>query len=228
MISSRAKEIIIGTIMGDGHLARLKTGVRLEVGHSDKQKDYVFWKYNELSELTGADPHTLEIADQRFHRRYRQWRFKSLIHPYLTELHNRFYFQKKKIIPQDIFSLLKSPLSLAVWFMDDGGRRNDSYGLFLNTLSFTKDEHQLLTRVLKENFALDSRIHWIQDGYRLYIPSSSAKHFCELVYPYLIPSMHYKLSFNPVTTSFARLTRARDVRKAHKTLVSLKEKGTKV
>lgn len=213
MISSRAKEIIIGTIMGDGHLAQLKTGVRLEVGHSEKQKDYVFWKYDELCELVGAVPHYLEFSDQRFCRRYQQWRFKTLTHPYLTDMHDRFYSEKKKIISREIFSLLQSPLSLAVWFMDDGGRRNDCYGLFLNTLSFTKEEHMLLQQVLKQNFALDSRIHWIQDGYRLYIPSHHAKHFCELVHPFMIPSMMYKLSFNPVTTSFARLTRARDMPK---------------
>lgn len=213
MISSRAKEIIIGTIIGDGHLAQLKTGARLEVGHSEKQKDYVFWKHRELSELVKARPHSLEISDERFRAKYQQWRFKTLIHPYLSKMHHLFYSGNKKIIPQKIFSLLQSPLSLAIWFMDDGGRRNDCYGLFLNTLSFTKEEHVLLQQVLKQNFALDSRIHWIQDGYRLYIPSHNAKHFCELVFPFMIPSMIYKLSFNPVTTSIARLMRARDMRK---------------
>jgi hypothetical protein len=94
--------------------------------------------------------------------------------------------------------------------MDDGGRRNDCYGLFLNTLSFTKTEHILLQLCLRNNFSLYSRLHWIQDGFRLYIPSSDAKRFCEIVHPYMIPDMQYKLSYDPVTTSFARLDRARD------------------
>ena len=96
--------------------------------------------------------------------------------------------------------------------MDDGGRRNDCYGLFLNTLSFNKPEHERLRKCLRNNFSLDSRLHWVSDGYRIYIPSKEAKHFCELVHPFIIPSMRYKLSFNPVTTSFARLDRARDRR----------------
>lgn len=127
-----------------------------------------------------------------------------------TELYGLFYQDRKKVIPANICDILQSPLSLAVWFMDDGGRRNDCYGLFLNTLSCTKTEHALLQMCLRENFSLDSRLHWIQDGYRLYIPSRDAKRFCEIVHPFVIPEMKYKLSYDPVTTSFARLDRARD------------------
>jgi len=208
--SSREKEIIIGTILGDAHIALLKTHARLEVNHSEKQKNYVLWKYKEFKNIVGAKPHEIHIADERYNKTYTQWRFSSKVHPELTEFHQLFYKNRKKIIPKNIGSLLISPLSLAVWFMDDGGRRNDSYGLFLNTLSFTEDEHKVLIKVLKENFSLDCRMHWIQDGYRIYIPSSEAQKFCTLVYPHMLTSMHYKLSFNPVTTSFARLDRARD------------------
>ncbi len=208
--SSREKEIVIGTILGDAHIASLKTHARLEVNHSEKQKDYVLWKYNEFRNMVGAKPHEIHIADERYNKTYKQWRFSTKVHPELTEFHQLFYKKGKKIIPKNIGSFLISPLSLAVWFMDDGGRRNDSYGLFLNTLSFTKNEHRVLIKVLKENFSLDCRMHWIQDGFRIYIPSAEAQKFCTLVYPHILPSMHYKLSFNPVTTSFARLDRARD------------------
>jgi hypothetical protein len=210
MVSSREKEIIIGTILGDGHIAMQKNNARLEIGHSFKQKEYVDWKYKELSSFPSKEPHIVTINDPRYNKTYKQYRFKTRANGLFTELHGLFYQERKKIIPKDISSLLNSSLSLAVWFMDDGGRRNDCYGLFLNTLSFTKEEHIILQECLLKNFSLESRLHWISDGYRLYIPSSSAKHFCELVYPYIIPSMQYKLSFNPVTTSFARLDRARD------------------
>ncbi len=209
-LSTKEKEIIIGTILGDGHFAMLKTDARLEIGHSEKQKDYVFWKYTELPSIVGAKPYQAFIDDERYHKTWERWSFSTKTHSEITELRDMFYKGKKKIIPKNIGLLLTSPLSLAVWFMDDGGRRNDSYGLFLNTLSFTKKEHELLMKVLKDNFSLESRIHWIQDGYRIYIPSKEAQKFCTIVYPYMLPSMYYKLSFNPVTTSYARLDRARD------------------
>ena len=209
-ISSREKEIILGTILGDGHLAMLKSNARLEVNHSENQRDYVMWKYNELQNLSGAKPHAIHIFDKRYNKTYRQLRFSTKVHSEFTQFHQIFYRDLKKIVPKNIKKVLTSPLSLAVWFMDDGGRRNDSYGLFLNTLSFTKEEHKLLREALKVNFSLESGLHWIQDGYRIYIPSNNAEKFCRLVYPHMIPSMYYKLSFNPVTTSYARLDRARD------------------
>lgn len=209
-ISSREKEIIIGTILGDAHIAMLKTAARLEITHSEKQKKYVLWKHAELRRFTRSNPRLVRIEDARYGKTYRQWRFATSAADWWTLFHRIFYRNRVKIVPKNISRLLTSPLSLAVWFMDDGGRRNDSYGLFLNTLSFTLPEHELLQDCLQKNFSLESRVHWIQDGYRLYIPSKCAKHFCELVYPHLIPLMYYKLSFNPVTTSFARLDRARD------------------
>ncbi len=210
MVSSIEKAIIIGTILGDAHLAMLKTGARLEIGHSARQKQYLFWKYKQLKNFAPSRPCYLKIADPRYKKTYLRWKFSTRVNEYFTQLHQIFYQQKKKIIPNRICSLLNSSLSLAVLFMDDGGRRNDCYGLFLNTLSFTKTENEILRKCLRDNFSLDSRIHWIQDGYRLYIPSKDVRHFCELVYPYIIPSMRYKLSYNPVTTSFAQLDRARD------------------
>lgn len=211
MILSREKAIILGTILGDSHIAVLKNGARLETGHSEKQKDYLFWKHKELQKWCNAKPHKISIYDKRYRKTYIQWRFKTRISPVFEEFYSLFYSRLgKKVIPKNFNSLLVSPLSLAVWFMDDGGRRNDSYGLFLNTLSFTKLENSILIDCLKKNFSLDARIHWVQDGYRIYIPSKYAKQFCELVHPYMIPSMYYKLSFDPVTTSFAQLDRARD------------------
>lgn len=211
-ISSRETSIVIGTLLGDAHIDMLKAGGRLEVAHSEKQKEYLFWKYKELDSFVGAKPHLIRFFDQRYGKTYTRWKFSSKVHRFFTALHNLFYSNRKKVISKMVCQLIESPLTLAVWFMDDGGRRNDSYGLFLNTLSFSRQEHNLLQQCLKRKFSLDTRIHWIQDGYRLYIPSKDAKHFCQLVYPYVIPSMCYKLSYNPVTTSFAQLDRARDRR----------------
>lgn len=209
-ISSEQKEIILGTILGDAHLGMLKKDARLELGHSEKQKLYLFWKYKRLKEFTSSKPHRLEIFDSRYKKIYVQWRFKTQVNKYFTELYNFFYPKGKKVINSNIYSVLKSPLTLAVWFMDDGGRRNDCYGVFLNTLSFTKKENDILRNCLKKNFSINCRLHWIKDGYRLYVPSKDIKKFCGLIYPYIIPSMRYKLPYNPVTTSFVRLNRARD------------------
>ena len=209
-LSQRENNILLGMILGDAHVRQLKHEARIEVTHTADQKDYLFWKYENLKRWVISKPRLVKIYDKRFNKVYSQWRFRTKSHKVFSILRNSFYPKGKKIIPQKIESFLKSPLSLAVWFMDDGGRRNDCYGVFLNTLSFTKAENKILRKCLKRNFSLNSRIHWVQDGYRLYIPSKNIKHFSALVYPYIVPSMTYKLPFNPVTTEFAQLDRARD------------------
>jgi len=93
--------------------------------------------------------------------------------------------------------------------MDDGGRRKDCHGMFLNTLSYSKIEQEKLQKCLVKNFGIETRIHWISDGYRLYIPTNSAKNFCKLISPYIISSMIYKLPYNPVTTESAGIWRMR-------------------
>ncbi len=209
--SSREKEIVFGNILGDGFLQPMKSGkVRLETGHCCQQYKYFQWKYKELKRFICAEPHLVEFSDKRYNKNYSQWRFKTRSSGFFVPFYKYFYKKGHKQIPTSIVEIFDSPLSLAVWFMDDGGRRNDSYGLFLNTLSFSLKENEILVKCLKKNFSLNSRIHWIQCGYRLYIPSREAKRFCEIVNPYVISSMRYKLSYNPVTTSFARLDRARD------------------
>lgn len=63
---------------------------------------------------------------------------------YLIPNWDYFYPERKKIIPHNIQSFLHDPLSLAVWFMDDGYKRSDCNALRLGTDSFTKDEQYLL------------------------------------------------------------------------------------
>ena len=209
-LSIEEKDILVGTILGDAHVCKLKQESRVEFTHSTRQKEYLFWKYEKLKRWCGAKPHLVRIEDARYQKEYLQWRFSTVSRAVFDDLRKIFYRGKIKIIPRSISEIITSPLSLAVWFMDDGGRRNDSYGLFLNTLSFVKPEHELLRECLRKNFGIESRIHWISDGYRLYIPSSEAKRFCTIVSPHIVDTLRYKLSYNPVTTSFARLDRARD------------------
>jgi len=143
-LSIEEKDILIGTILGDAHVRKLKQESRVEITHSTQQKAYLFWKYEKLKRWCGAKPHLVRIHDARYQKEYLQWRFNTVSRTVFDDLRKIFYRGRIKIIPQNISEIITSPLSLAVWFMDDGGRRNDSYGLFLNTLSFTKPEHELL------------------------------------------------------------------------------------
>ena len=110
------------------------------------------------------------------------------------EWRNLFYQDKIKVIPKNISKILTSPLSLAIWFMDDGYKRNDCNALRISTDLFKLQEQQLLVKCLKDNFGVDSAIHKKGKTYNIYIPERSSRKFCELIRPYFIDSLLYKVS----------------------------------
>ena len=117
-----------------------------------------------------------------------------------------FYKKGKKVIPLNISEYL-TPLALAVWVMDDGGRANNGVRIAAN--SFTLKEVELLSDVLKSKYNLENTIQNIykENQYSLYIKKQSVNNLRSIIGPYIHPSMLYKLdlgntnssSFNPHT-----------------------------
>ena len=116
-LSIEEKDILIGTILGDAHVRKLKQESRVEITHSTQQKAYLFWKYEKLKRWCGAKPHLVRIHDARYQKEYLQWRFNTVSRTVFDDLRKIFYRGRIKIIPQNISEIITSPLSLAVWFM---------------------------------------------------------------------------------------------------------------
>ena len=117
----------------------------------------------------------------------------------MTKYYNLFYPKDKKTIPNQIQSILISPLSLAVWYMDDGSRKPYGRGAFLHTESFSVGDQQKLIRALKKNFSIIAKLSsaGLSKGkrlFRLYITARSFLHFRDLILPYTLFSMQYKIS----------------------------------
>jgi hypothetical protein len=130
-------------------------------------------------------------------------RFTTISHSSFLEFYTLFYGSGIKKIPGDIAKYLKSSLSLAVWFMDDGNGYIKNDACRLSTYAFGLEGNILLQSCLKMNFDLD--VHLIQDskGYQIYIPvkNGSALKFRNLISSYIIPTMKYKLEHrSPVET----------------------------
>jgi hypothetical protein len=75
--------------------------------------------------------------------------------------------------------------------MDDGTRKKP--GVRIATNCFTKQEVELLKLTLEIKFNLKSSLHKNNDKYQLYIKQESIPLLRELVLPYFVPSMLYKL-----------------------------------
>ncbi len=196
-LSCRQKEILIGTLLGDAHLEENGNNVRLRIDHKENQEKYLRWKYLEFEDLTCGNPRLIKETDKRTGRVYGRWHFSTYSLDLFNVYRKMFYRDGKKVIPKNINKLMNSSLSLAVWFMDDGHKRTDCNGLRLSTDSFRFQEQKLLQECLKNNFEIESKLHKKRKSWNIYIPSSEAKKFCEIIKPFIISGMDYKLSLTP-------------------------------
>ncbi|OGN19096.1 MAG: hypothetical protein A3I32_01285 [Candidatus Yanofskybacteria bacterium RIFCSPLOWO2_02_FULL_45_10] len=192
-LSFEQKRILVGTLLGDGYLYRDRyNDCYLEIKHSEKQRDYVFWMYENLSNFCPSEP------KQR--KDNKQWKFMTSSNKDLCFFRQSFYPDGKKIVPRDIKEILTHPLSLAVWYMDDGSldyRPKSHYNYSLSTNSFTLEENRLLIGVLKENFGIITSVQApLCRGVRypeLYIGVAGRDKFIETIKPYLLPCFKYKI-----------------------------------
>lgn len=196
-INKRQDAIIVGTLLGDGCLERNGRSVRLRLEHGINQESYLLWKYEELKNLiTGSvmKVHAYHKANGCFYDSSRIYTFsdESFEHYWST-----FYLGAKKIIPDNIEGLLTDPLSLAIWFMDDGYKRSDCNAFRLNTDSFILEEQKKLQNLLLKNFGLETAVHKKGKYWNVYIPGRESKKFVNIVRPYIIPSLSYKIALTP-------------------------------
>lgn len=197
-ISNTQKAIIIGTILGDGCLEKNGLYPRLRMEHADFHRSYLEWKIKQLgSFITPASPMKVDAYHSVQKKNYISWRAYTFSSPQLSGVWNMFYHNGKKKIPENIDVLLNDPLSLSVWFMDDGYKRNDCNAFRINTDSFGRDEVLLLSGVLRKNFGVQCALHKKGVYWNIYIPRVSAKKFADIIIPHIIPVMRYKIALAP-------------------------------
>lgn len=193
-LSKQQREILIGLLLGDGHLETQNNGrtFRLKVEHSLKQKDYVDWLYGIWRNWTLMPPQTRI----RYYRgkRYDKYYFTTVNHGSLRFYGQQFYRAKRKIVPKLIHKWI-TPLSLAIWFMDDGSIKSKYHNAkILNTQAFSKQETKRLAQTLVSKYKLKTSLRKQKEGYQIMIAGSSAGAFISLIERYIIPSMRYKIT----------------------------------
>lgn len=122
------------------------------------------------------------------------------------EYSTMFYRNEKKVLPKNIDKVLDHPLALAIWYMDAGalvksrGRSKDvsySYCAIIASLSFTKLENLKLISILRNNFGILAKLVLVPArggaGYCIWLSPAATKKFSNLIAPYVMESMQYKL-----------------------------------
>ena len=193
-LTKQQRAIVVGLMLGDGHLETQNQGrtYRLKIEQSFGHREYVDWLYSQLGNLGQTPPRAREqIRAEKVNQKYG---FNTLSLATFRFYCTLFYKDGKKVVPKMIGKLV-TPLSLAVWFMDDGSVKSAQHrAKILNTQGFDSNSIENLHQMLAVRFGIDVTLRKQKDGTQLYIPSTEIKKFVSLVEEYIVPSMRYKLS----------------------------------
>lgn len=187
-LTQNQKETLFGTLLGDGNLRMFKKGKNAsgKIEHCEKQLEFIKFKHKILENLS-ADIYLSNRIDNRFiNSNYIAYSFRINTNPDLNIFYNMFYNNGKKFIPKDL-SLL-TPLAIAIWFMDDGSKTKESYTIATN--SFLKEDVNRLREYLYNQYNIETTI---QKSNAIYIKVNSQKIFTNLISPFIIESMQYKM-----------------------------------
>jgi len=115
----RSEEIILGSLLGDGSLKIHKNyrNARFSFRHSIHQKDYFFWKASQLKDVSGENYYWESEDKDGFGGK--KLRYQSMATQELTDLYNLICKNGRLKIQRRWLNLL-TPLSLSIWWMDDG------------------------------------------------------------------------------------------------------------
>ncbi len=192
-LSAKQKEVLIGLLLGDGHIELSPNGksARLKVEYSVKNSDYVEFLYEIFKNLVRMKPRTRTVKG--FGKNFDRVGFTTLSLPEFLKFRDLFYRGKTKIVPSNMAKLLTN-IGLAIWFMDDGSYKSkECKGKLLCTHNFTDNEIALLCQVLDHNFGLRAIPRRQKDGTEIYIRASSYERLKTILSPFMVKSFLYKL-----------------------------------
>lgn len=193
-LSDRTKEVILGTLLGDGSLKKQKNykNVRLQFRHSEQDKEYFFWKADQLREIAGDKSVNLQKPDG--YSKNNKLRFLSKALPALTELYELTHTKNTLKIQRTWLNNM-TPLSLAVWWCDDGSLIGEGgrKGVFC-TDGFDKESVKILAKYMDTVWHIHTKVAPIyrkrgdknEQYWRLWIQSSEElQKFLKIIIPHI-------------------------------------------
>jgi recombination protein RecA len=195
LLSDFQWQVVLGGLMGDGALSptRSSNGARFRWGHGAKQAAYGDWKASLLANLTVS--RSTNAGGAVFHD------MQPL--PELAELREAVYLGGRKVLSDDYLKAL-TPLSLAIWYMDDGSFALRSKGMQQRTAggsgraeicvqAMSADTRARLRDYLAGTWGIEAKLIDRAGKAVLQFPTTETAKFQALIAPFVHPTMEYKL-----------------------------------
>jgi hypothetical protein len=216
MTTAIQKDLLFGSLLGDGNLQTETDGRtwRYRALQKTEHLEYLMRKYEILKPFCSSPPIEGQVFDERTGKIYYRHYFNTRTDDVFRYYGNMFYAYDRKlrkwvkrVPPKPILQKLLTPGALAFWYMDDGAIKwlHHSNAMRICTESFPKDDVTRLRNVLFEKYEIvttqfkKTRVdkktgERVYVGDRIAIPEESSAVFCELIKPYLVDCMKYKVS----------------------------------
>jgi len=203
--------ILYGMLFGDGNLytATNNFGVKytkLTIGHSPKQRGYLEHKCDLLhSALGGKKPkiYEYESFNKTANKKYTNLQTVKT-NKYFRQMHSLVYASGTKKYTRQTLDYLTDH-GLALWFMDDGhgkefiNKLGKIHGYQVQVSTYCSEEEAVVIKTWFEDvykispkFDIDKR----NNLYSLRFNTADSQTFRDIVRPYIIESMLYKLGFS--------------------------------
>jgi hypothetical protein len=189
--NDQQEQIMIGGILGDSCIFKDKRSQyhRLQFAHSLNQKEYFLFKYNIFKDLFNCYRETITL-DKRTNNTYYAIVSQSITHPILSDYYNKWYKDKRKVVPNDIYIL--NDFGLAIFYLDDGYKHivENKYMYEISVNDYDKESVDKIQDMLYKNFSIETTY---QERGVIHILVKCNEIFENLVRPYLTPDVQYKL-----------------------------------
>jgi len=208
LLTELQRQVILGSLLGDMSICIRShcKSPNITVSQSTVQTEYLMWKYDTLWNLTtGTKPHIFsQLSDfgTGSNKINYMIRFATMALPCLLPIHELVRGDGNKYISKLWLNEIIDPIALAVWYMDDGCLSSKASVKFALGLMSTEECFALQewmsnrwdigSYILKQKSTNQRYIHNTYSN--LFISSkSNLRKFRDLVEPYIIPSMRYKI-----------------------------------
>lgn len=187
---------LIGTTLGDAYVFEQKGRIYPTLMIEQNNKELIDWKAGILNSLT-----SIYIAERKRLNRNISYRLQTKQHPIYKKLRNLMYPDGVKIVNKSILKGL-TDLGIATWYMDDGSfsliHRRKCYEphLKLHTNCFGYGGNKVIQEYFIEKYNMEWRIEKLTDHTARLVCTRKKEiaKFMDIVSPYIIPSMKYKLA----------------------------------
>lgn len=193
-------ETAIGLVLGDASLRTRDILYLLQFEWSDKHKPYMDHICEVFYEWILSPPHK-KVRINENNNTVVTWGNQTFKHKAFNVLADLFIINKKKGVTPGLITNYLTARGLAYWWMDDGGKLDYNFGsknnsVVLNTQNFKKEEVYMMSKELAFKFNLETEVRSNKGKYVIVIKHNSYTIFYNLIDPFIIEEMRYKLPRN--------------------------------